>query len=76
MVKERSCDRCGIIITRGEDYYKVCLLEHKGKLQKLNHAGDLCKARKIVSLRYQCGHCGVFVGKTEYKCHKCEADLL
>jgi len=43
MVKERSCDRCGTIITRGEDYYKVCLLEHEEKLQKLNHAGDLCK---------------------------------
>ena len=41
-MKRRFCDQCCEEIEKGEDYYKVCLQEHKDKRQILTHAGDLC----------------------------------
>lgn len=43
-MKKRYCDECQSVIEKGEDYYKVCFLEHKENHQTLNHAGDLCKS--------------------------------
>jgi len=42
-MKIRLCDKCSKTIEKGQDYYKVCLVEHKDKRQLLNHQADLCK---------------------------------